>query len=333
MLDERRVARIPASAPPVLLVAIDTEETFDWSAAFDRNATDTSAIQEIWRVQTVFDEFGIRPTYIVDYPIAAQPDSAGVLKEIAESGRAVIGAHLHAWVNPPFEEPVTTLNSYQGRLDPELERRKLTVLTETIAERMGARPVVHKAGRYGFGPATAGILADLGYAVDLSAASAFDLSGDGGPDYSRFSADPYWFGPGHALLGLPTTGAFVGYLAAAGARLHGWAGSRWGRRLHLGGILSRLGAVQRLRLSPEGFTVAENRRLTEWLLGNGVRVLSFTFHSPSVKPGCTPYVRDDRQRQQFVDDCRRYFEYFFGAVGGVSMTPLELKKYLLEQGV
>src|SRR3546814_17897114 len=55
-----------------------------------------------------------------------------------------------------------------GLLPPDLEHQKLLALTAAIAEAFGTRPVVYKAGRYGVGPATAGILEDLGYLVDAS---------------------------------------------------------------------------------------------------------------------------------------------------------------------
>ena len=41
--------------------------------------------------------------------------------------------------------------------------------------------------------------------------------------------------------------------------------------LKMQGILSRIHAVERLRLSPEGFSVAHMRRLTDTLLRRGVR--------------------------------------------------------------
>ncbi|MEQ9642652.1 MAG: polysaccharide deacetylase family protein [Alphaproteobacteria bacterium] len=333
MLDERRIVRVPETAPPILTVAIDTEEEFDWDADFDRASTGVSAIHDIWRIQEVFDSYGIVPTYICDYPIASQDDSVAVLRQFADDGRAVIGSHLHTWVSPPFDEPVNATNSYQGRLPADLERRKMTVLTETITERFGRSPTVHKAGRYGFGPNTGTILADLGYEVDLSPTPGFDLSADGGPDYSRFGTDAYWFGPGHAMLGLPTTGGYVGFLGGQGSWLHGWATSGWRRSAKLPGILSRLGALSRQRLSAEGFTAADNKALTMALVERGVRVLSYSLHSPSLKVGCTPYVRSEADRVRFIDECRAYFDYFFETLGGVTMSSLDLKQYLQTHGI
>src|SRR3546814_2922527 len=73
---------------------------------------------------------------------------------------------------------VNATNSYPGNLPPELEHAKLAALTEAIAGAFGARPVVYKAGRYGVGPATAGILEALGYRIDVSVVPFTDFSED-----------------------------------------------------------------------------------------------------------------------------------------------------------
>ena len=106
------------------------------------------------RAQRVFDEFGIVPNYVVDYPIATQEEAFGPLKVYADAGRALIGAHLHPWVSPPHEEEVNGIGS--GNL-PRALQEKLRVLTERIADAFGAR-LTYPAGRYGFGPNTAKIL-------------------------------------------------------------------------------------------------------------------------------------------------------------------------------
>src|SRR3546814_11173699 len=94
--------------------------------------------------------------------------------------------------------PYTTLFR-SGNLPPELEHAKLAALTEAIAGAFGARPVVYKAGRYGVGPATAGILEALGYRIDVSVVPFPDFSDDGGPDFSAAGFVTRWFGSDGAL--------------------------------------------------------------------------------------------------------------------------------------
>ena len=70
------------------------------------------------------------------------------------------------------------------------------------------------------------------------------------------------------------------------------------------------------------------RRLTLALMADGLRVFVFSFHSPSVMPGGTPYVRNDGERERFLEKCRCYFDFFLRGLNGTKMTPLELKNQL-----
>jgi hypothetical protein len=314
----------------LLLVVVDTEEEFDWSRDFDRANTSVSHMREIGRFQSVCDEFDVRPVYVVDHPIASQEESAAPLRAIHARGRCEIGAHLHPWVTPPFDEEVNRRNSYPGNLPRELERAKLEALVGAIRAGLGVRPLSYKAGRYGFGPNTAAILVELGFEVDLSPFPPFDLREDGGPDWTHAPVVPRWLAGGR-LLSVPTTGGYVGYASGGGHALFRLASApsiAWAR---LPGVLSRLGALERLHLSPEGYEPAHHRRITRALLARGVRVFTFALHSPSVMPGCTPYVRSDEDRLRFLDSCRRYFEFFLGEFGGESTTAIELRRRLEER--
>lgn len=329
-LQGRRPLRLPADHPPVLLVVIDTEEEFDWQAPFDRGQTSVEAMRHVGRGQELFDEFGIRPNYVIDYPVASQEAGYRLLREYAADGRATIGAHLHPWVSPPHEEQVSPYNSYPGNLPPELERAKLERLVETIETNLDTRPTVYKAGRYGFGPHTTATLEELGFEVDLSPCAGFDLTGDGGPDWSKTPPDAYRFGSAGSLVGFPCTGAFVGWLSGAAPGLYRASlrpPLRWARTP---GILSRLGALERLMLSPEGYTLEHLRRLTRSLLARDQRILTLSFHSPSLEPGHTTYVRTESDLQAFLSVCRKYFEFFFGECRGATMGALELRAQLLD---
>jgi len=318
------LARLPAEHAPVLLVVVDTEEEFDWQAPFDRQATGVTHMRRIGEFQSLCDALGVRPVYVIDQSIASQHQAFEPLRAIHESGRCEIGAHLHPWVSPPFEEQVNAHNSYPGNLARELERAKLASLVATIEQNLHVRPATYKAGRYGFGANTAATLVEFGFRCDLSFCPAFDLSADGGPDYSNFSSEPAWIDANARLLSLPTTGAFVGWGASPACYRLGQSL----RGLRLPGVLARLSLVERLSLSPEGYSFADNVRLTRALLARGLRVFSLALHSPSLAPGHTEYVRDEPQRQQFLASIRRYIEFFLGELGGRNMTARELHERL-----
>lgn len=313
---------------PVLVVVVDTEEEFDWGRPFDPAATSVSAIERLYRGQEVCEELGVRPCYVVDHPVASSPRASAIVGDLVATGRAVVGAHLHPWVSPPVEEEICRRNSFAGNLPRALEAEKLARLTDEIERGIGERPVVYKAGRYGFGAHTASILEEQGYAVDLSFCPAFDFSDEGGPDYSSVGCHPFRFGRAGRLLGLPATGAYVGFWRWSPHRVHDLARGALGRRLRIEGIMSRLGAIERLHLSPEGHGFAELRRLTTALLGRGVRVFTLSYHSPSLEPGCTPYVRSEADLQGLLGTLRAYLRYFLSDLGGETATPLELKQRL-----
>ena len=155
---QRELIFLPPETCPILTVVIHTEEEFDWSKAHDRSATGVEHMQHIDRAQRLFDEFNIVPNYVIDYPVASQEVAIAPLKNFADSGRALIGTHLHPWVSPPHDEEVNARNSYPGNLPRELEANKLRLLTEKIVDSFGTQPVTYLAGRYGFGQNTGDIL-------------------------------------------------------------------------------------------------------------------------------------------------------------------------------
>ena len=305
---------LPAKWPPTLVVVVDTEEEFDWNAPFDSNSRSTTNILYQPLAQEIMDRNGVVPTYVVDYPVADTPAAAAVLRAIAADGRCEIGAHLHPWVSPPYEEPVDAFHSFPGNLAPALEREKLAQLTERIEAAFGARPTIYKAGRYGLGPATFTTLQELGFRVDVSVVPHTDFSDREGPDFTGFPAGPFQAGP--VLLALPLSVHFAGALAAAGPMIFPRLAVGQGARLRLPGIAARLGLLERLRLSPEGHSLADMKRQTRAALTRGERYFMLTYHSSSLLPGATGYVRDDAERAAFLGRLDEYFGFFTDECGG-----------------
>jgi hypothetical protein len=216
---------------------------------------------------------------------------------------------------------------YPGNLPEPLERQKLTRLRDTIAENFGSAPRVYKAGRYGYGPNTTALLNDLGFDIDLSVCPPLDARGDGGPDYRRYDAWPFWYGPAdNRILEIPVTGGFVGWAGKFAPPVFDLAMAF--RKLKAPGVFSRLGVVDRLMLSPEGFPTSEHIKLTRDLYRRGLRTFTWSFHSPSVVPGHTSYVQNEQQLKTFLDSFRRFFDFFFNELGGQASTPTRLKSHM-----
>lgn len=309
-----------AGSRPRLMVVVDTEEEFDWSAPWSREATTVRHMERIDLLQGLCASFGVKPVYVVDYPIASQAQGWRPLRVFLESGEAVIGAHLHPWVTPPYEEELNARNSYHGNLPEPLERAKLESLTRQIQDSFGIAPTIFKAGRYGIGPNTYRLLAALGYRIDLSPAPPLDFSRDGGPDFSRQTCRAYR-DSASGLLVLPGTGAFCGWWPGDGERMYRWAASSWRSKLRAVGALSRSRAVLRVRLSPEDYPLTEMMTLTDALLRRGDRCFVLSLHSPSVMPGGTPYARTEEDVAKLLNSLKGYFEFIFGERNAEPWTP------------
>jgi hypothetical protein len=312
---------LPSTASPQLFVVVDTEEEFDWDKPFSRDNTSVRAMRHIGRLQSVFARRGVVPTYVVDFPVASQRDGFAPLKEFADAGAARIGAHLHPWVNPPFTEPLTRRNSYGFALGELLETEKIHVLSRQIQSTFGCMPAVYKAGRYGFGPSTAIALETLGFTVDVSVNPRMDFRGDGGPSFGACDALPFFFGRRRTLLEIPCTTGYTGIAGRFSAPLHTLLDRPQLAPTRVVGIASRLHVVNKIMLSPEGSTLGEMKALTRSLLRRGVRTFSLTMHSPSVEPGCTPYVGSAAELDEFLHKISDYCDYFVGELGGVAGTP------------
>jgi hypothetical protein len=296
------------------VVTIDTEEEFDWGQPLARTAHRVDTVARLGKFQSFCESFGIVPIYLVDYPVATSPLAAELLREAVAQGRAEIGVQLHPWVNPPHDEIVNQYNSFSGNLPKELERAKFMKLYHTIAENFGTAPLIYRAGRYGTGPNTPAILREAGIAIDTSVRSGYNYSGWGGPNYEKLPLHPWWVGSDRRLMELPLTTVFDGKLRQHGA----WIYPLLERLPRLRGAMARLGLLERIPLTPEGVTLEEALRATHIAIDDGVPVLVYSFHSPSLCPGHTPYVRSEADLDELYDWWRKAFELL--AQRGVTPT-------------
>lgn len=287
-----RLVRWPDAFGTRFLVTVDVEEEFDWRAPFDSRQRSTRAMRAFPEAHRRFADFGAPLACFVDHPIAVDAASVEMLRAVAEDGRSEIATQLHPWVNPPFESRPGRRESFPGNLPEVIEAAKLDCLTEAIAAAFGRRPRAYRAGRYGLGPNTRRLLVERGYRIDSSVRARHDYSAEGGPDYRDVGSDAYRVG---GLVELPLTTVFTGRARASGAGLY--AGLRpvpKGR-----GVASRLGLLSRVALTPEGMPIADALRAVDAAVADGLRLLVFSFHSPSLEPGHTPYVRDEADRRRF----------------------------------
>ncbi len=301
------------------MLFVDCEEEFDWSAPFSREARSVSAIAALPGMHAQLAERGVAPCYLCDYPVVSDDWAVDVLSGLVADGRTTIGAQLHPWVNPPHDEAPSAALSFAGNLPVDLHAAKLDALTEAITTAFGTPPQAYRAGRYGIGPATLQLLAERGYRLDTSMRAHHDYTNEGGPDFRSIGVEAFR-AAGTGMVEVPLSTIFTGRLRRAGPSLHGLA-----RRVPRGrGLLARAGLLSRVPLTPEGVPIGEATEAVRIAAGEGTRLLTFSFHSPSLVPGHTPYVRDATDLARFM----RWWDVMLDLLDRLGFAPASLGEVL-----
>ncbi len=300
-----------------VFITVDTEED-NWGDYHSRALATTNA-REIPRLQALAEAFGAVPTYLVDYPMVTMEPGRGVLREMAAAS-CDIGAHCHPWNTPPMREELGSRSSKLVNLPAEVVREKLRTLHAGIVDNLGVVPRTFRAGRWGFGPAVAATLVELGYTVDSSVSPFVDWSGSAGPDYRMAPFRPYRFRPEAPLVpardgGLLQVPASVGFFQRDQVRMHRIREvlrRPFLQRLRMVGALDRLGLLNFRWLSPETATGPEMVRLARGLVRAGVPSLNLTLHSSTLTPGLTPFVRSRADQEETFRRIETFLDFARG---------------------
>lgn len=304
-----------------LVVSLDTEED-NWNRS--RASVTVENINELPRQARFFQRLGVRPTYFTSYQIAIDPCAADVLREVGDESRGEIGAHLHPWNTPPLTDAFVPRYSMVKNLPADLQLAKLRTLTVALEEAFERRPTAFRAGRYGIGPDTVAALVACEYRVDSSVSPFVSLEAvDDGPTFVGAPIAPYRLAPGRDPRDPVPDGTMIEIPLSYGFnrgpfRVFGpvqrvlEAAPAW---LHLPGIAARTGLVRRLSLSPEFQSAADMLKLSARLLEHGARHLHISWHTPSLKPGLSPFTATAADVERLFGTIEAYFD------GLVRLTP------------
>ena len=147
-----------------------------------------------------------------------------------------------------------------------------------------------------------------------------------GPDFSSRPHHPFEYRTdgdptGKSLLEVPASVDFLqSPRGLSSAVFHGL------RRLPGGhfvtGALSKLGVLNHVAISPELHLVPPMIRLTHSMLSRGTRVINLFFHSPTLLPGCSPFVRTEADAEAFLARIDQFLEF----VQTVGLKPVTLSE-------
>ena len=106
-----------------LLVGIDTEGDNQWDAAARANQTFEN-IYALPRLHALFARHGVRPTYVITYPVARTRARRRCCASCAARGDCEIGAHHHAWETPPCTPEDVRRHPYASTLPRDAVRTR-----------------------------------------------------------------------------------------------------------------------------------------------------------------------------------------------------------------
>jgi len=305
-------------------ITIDTEE--DDSGESRSTGFSLESLRKLPRLQEIFDAHGAVPTYLITYPVAKDEGAQAFFLDQLAQQRCEIGAHCHPWNTPPFVEELNERHSMLCNLPYATVRSKIATLKEEIIKSLEVVPVCFRAGRWGFGPAVARAINELGFRVDTSVTPYVDWTASTGPDYRaapthayRFSADDILSAtPNGSLLEIPATIGFLQRHEAFGRRAiaaHGIA-----RRLRIRGLLDKARIVNLRWLSPEVSSARDMIALARRCLVQKCAYLNMSFHSTTLVPGKTPFVRTRQDLDLFFRRIEALIKYV--ATQGVAFSGL-----------
>lgn len=319
-------ARQKTLSQPLALVVIDTEEDFDWDGPYRRAGFGLDSVWHQDKAQAIFNQHGIKPTYLIDHPILEDDNAAKVFRDFYKAGQCDLGIQMHPWANPPYREWLSRENSFPCNLDIALFEDKLNTLCAAFERQFGFAPTIYKAGRYGISAQHLDILRERGFKVDTSVMPWSTYKAAGGPDFFGAPDTCFWYGTKRDLLCLPVSRGLNGVLARTPAKhLFRLTETPFGRATKSAGILAHCGLLERVDLSPEGgHSPAAQQAFVKQRMAQGQNVFVFHYHSSSLGAGNTPYVRDSGQLERFLGNIESFIDFFQTEIDGRFVTADEL---------
>jgi peptidoglycan/xylan/chitin deacetylase (PgdA/CDA1 family) len=316
-----------------LLVGIDTEGDNQWDAAARANQTFEN-IYALPRLHALFARHGVRPTYVITYPVATDARSGEVLRDLLARGDCEIGAHHHAWETPPFDADDVRRHAYALQLPRDRFEAQLASLTAAIERAVGRRPVSYRSGRYGFSAEHVAGLERLGYTVESSVAPLFYEAHKGGPDFVEAPLTPYFLAYDNPVARGSSNVLEVPVSAALDRRLPAWLQFAYARAPYPYQTKRVLRALRLLRmrwLRPSYSSLDDMRSLARDLARWQQPALNLLFHSSEAIVGGSPYNRTQAELDAFCERLERFFEYAIRELGARPATFSEFRAAYCEE--
>jgi len=310
--DHAYTPNVAKSSAVAFSISVDTEED-EWEPATRNNRT--LNVREIPRLQRLLERIGARSTYFVTYQVASDPTAAAIIRETVASESVEVGAHLHPWNTPPVEGREEQC-SMLWRYPQDSQAKKIARLKQIISENIGVEPTAFRAGRFGVGNTTLRALEQAGFHVDSSVTPLVSWRESDGPSFLRAPLRVYrpsvtdLCAPASdgKLVEVPLTVGFTRFRQSHWKALAKSLYGPFSQQMHLPGLVNHALDLRRVILSPETDAVPDMLAASRRIIDEGGRHLHMYFHSNSLVPGLTPFVRTTRDLELMYASIERYFD-------------------------
>lgn len=171
------------------VLTVDTESDNQWNMKHTQTTENANFIP---RFQSLCEDYGIRPVYLIDYSMSKDKFLVSFLKEKKQRNLCEIGMHLHAWDTPPMHDLDSSIKGrpYLIEYPIEIMEEKISSITDRLEYLFCEKMLSHRAGRWAINKVYAQLLYEHGYRIDCSITPGINWNSqsggiNGGPDYSR----------------------------------------------------------------------------------------------------------------------------------------------------
>jgi len=279
------------------IITVDTEGDNLWEYK-EGEEIRTQNANYLPRFQNLCEKYGFKPVYLTNYEMAKSTVFINYAKEWLARGTCEIGIHLHAWNNPPFYNLNGAYNGnpYLIEYPENVMYDKFKVLYDLIVEKIGVKPISHRAGRWAMDDRYFKILKEFGVLVDCSYTPGINWSHIkgitmGGSDYSKESTSVTII---NGVMEVPTTIRYYKSLLN-GSWKHRIKSIFKGEYVWLRPAMSSLAGMKRI------LDIVDNEP--------DVDFVEFMLHSSEVMPNGSPYFRTEEDIEREYKTIEALFAY------------------------
>jgi hypothetical protein len=319
--------------PVLVMTTVDTEEEWDWSAAYPLDGASVSNIDQLGRFQALCERYAMAPTYFTNFAVINDPRARAAMQQIALRPGVEIGMHIHPWHTPPVDasRPVVQRDTFLHNHSSDAVLAKLTTAYRGLVD-AGLPPTSFRGGRYSSGGDIHRFLQANGFVADCSVVPFTTWPDDGAPDFRGRGLAPVRIAPAGdgqtPLWELPLSMGFSRTPFELWARAFETIERGPLRSLHLIGIAERLRLVRRVWLN---FEIDDPYDWTPFMLllqRLGVPCITLTVHSSSLVAGPGPYTRTAADEQRIYGKIETVFDAIRRLPGFVPATASRVAHFL-----